>query len=103
MNRQGNTYVKQTQQIVYHTDTLPDPSDNAQRFKPVQEMVSQKAVNKIAVLYLPAALLAVVDPVSTGILDLRREGSVDSLPVKLRPERSGKTQAANVSLESVGG
>ena len=30
-----STYVEQTQQVIYHTDTLLDPSYNAQHFQPV--------------------------------------------------------------------
>src|SRR3569833_2706938 len=64
-------------------------------------MVGQKAVNEITVVYLSFALFPVMDPVSAGILDVWRQRGIDGLLVDFGPERSGQTQAADVSLQVI--
>jgi hypothetical protein len=64
-------------------------------------MAGQKAVDEIAVPYPTLAILPVVDPIPTGVLDLGRQAGVDGLLVDLGPARPRQAQAADVSLEDI--
>lgn len=64
-------------------------------------MALQKPVDKVAIPYQALALLPVIDPVPTGVLDLGRHAGVDDVLVDLRPACPWQAEPTDVSLESI--
>jgi len=79
-----------------------DPPHPAQRLEPVKEILLQELIYLVIVLKLSTALLKMLNPVETGILNLRRKTSLYLAAFNVSHERSGRPTLQMSSLREVG-
>jgi hypothetical protein len=81
---------------MYSFRNLLHPSKS---FEPVEKMLLQEAVYLAVIAELSAALLNMLDPVKTSVLDLRRKTSLNLASFDLSHKHTGSIYATDVLLE----
>jgi hypothetical protein len=80
-------------------NTIGNLSNPPKSFEPVKEVLLQKVVHLTIIAKLSSALLNMIDPVATGVLNFGRKIPLDLTPLDIGYKRTGSIYATDILLE----